>query len=50
MPYAFYPPLQEFIAATIHLNKLEREDLMVEAFKFFDRDNSGLITHEELIW
>ncbi len=39
---------EEFIAATIHLNKLGREDLMMEAFKFFDKDNSGFITEDEL--
>lgn len=39
---------EEFIAATIHLNKLNREELMVEAFKYFDKDNSGFITQEEL--
>lgn len=40
---------EEFIAATIHLNKLNREDLMMEAFKYFDKDNSGFITQDELM-
>lgn len=39
---------EEFIAATIHLNKLGREELMMEAFQHFDTDNSGFITMEEL--
>ena len=39
---------EEFIAATIHLSKLNREDMMMEAFKHFDKDNSGFITSEEL--
>uniref|UniRef100_A0A7S2QUB8 Calcium-dependent protein kinase n=1 Tax=Chlamydomonas chlamydogama TaxID=225041 RepID=A0A7S2QUB8_9CHLO len=39
---------EEFLAATIHLNKLNREEVMVEAFKYFDKDNSGFITRDEL--
>lgn len=39
---------EEFIAATIHLNKLNKEELLMEAFKFFDKDDSGFISHEEL--
>ncbi|KAA3463045.1 calcium-dependent protein kinase 26-like isoform X1 [Gossypium australe] len=38
----------EFIAATVHLNKLEREEHLVAAFKYFDKDNSGYITVDEL--
>lgn len=40
---------EEFIAATMHLNKLNREDLMIKAFKFFDKDDSGFITEDELL-
>ena len=36
------------MAATIHLNKLEREENLVAAFSFFDKDSSGCITLEEL--
>ena len=39
---------EEFIAATIHLSKLNREEVMHDAFKHFDKDNSGFITAEEL--
>jgi calcium-dependent protein kinase len=39
---------EEFIAATIHLNKLNKEELLMEAFKFFDKDESGYITLAEL--
>ena len=39
---------EEFIAATIHLNKLNKEELLMEAFKFFDKDDSGFITLAEL--
>lgn len=39
---------EEFMAATIHMNKLSREELMIQAFKHFDKDNSGFITMEEL--
>ncbi|CAN4105521.1 unnamed protein product [Withania somnifera] len=38
----------EFIAATVHLNKLEREENLLSAFSFFDKDGSGYITIEEL--
>ncbi|MBA0602253.1 hypothetical protein Gorai_002440 [Gossypium raimondii] len=38
----------EFIAATIHLNKLEREEHLVAAFQYFDKDKSGYITIGEL--
>ena len=36
------------MAATIHLNKLEREENLVAAFSFFDKDGSGYITVDEL--
>lgn len=38
----------EFIAATIHLNKLEREEHLLAAFQYFDKDASGYITVDEL--
>jgi Ca2+-binding EF-hand superfamily protein len=38
----------EFIAATVHLNKLEREEHLVAAFRYFDKDGSGYITVDEL--
>ncbi|XP_052202355.1 calcium-dependent protein kinase 24-like isoform X2 [Diospyros lotus] len=38
----------EFIAATLHLNKIEREENLVAAFSFFDKDASGYITIDEL--
>ena len=38
----------EFLAATVHLNKLEREENLVSAFCFFDKDGSGYITIDEL--
>lgn len=38
----------EFIAATIHLNKLEREEHLLAAFQYFDKDGSGYITVDEL--
>lgn len=38
----------EFIAATLHLNKVEKEDHLVAAFSFFDKDGSGYITLDEL--
>ena len=38
----------EFLAATLHLNKMEREDNLVAAFSYFDKDGSGYITIDEL--
>ncbi|XP_004303728.1 PREDICTED: calcium-dependent protein kinase SK5-like isoform 2 [Fragaria vesca subsp. vesca] len=38
----------EFLAATVHLNKLEREENLMSAFSFFDKDGSGFITIDEL--
>jgi len=38
----------EFIAATLHMNKLEREGNLVSAFSFFDKDGSGFVTTDEL--
>lgn len=38
----------EFIAATLHLNKIEREDHLFAAFSYFDKDGSGYITQDEL--
>ncbi|XP_071726416.1 calcium-dependent protein kinase 1-like [Rutidosis leptorrhynchoides] len=38
----------EFITATMHLNRVEREDHLYKAFEYFDKDKSGYITVEEL--
>lgn len=38
----------EFIAATVHLNKLEREENLLSAFAYFDKDASGYITIDEI--
>jgi calcium-dependent protein kinase len=32
----------------LHLNKLEREEHLVAAFTYFDKDGSGYITVDEL--
>lgn len=39
---------EEFLAATVHMSKLNREELVMDAFKHFDKDGSGSITKEEL--
>ncbi|GAU29461.1 hypothetical protein TSUD_227260 [Trifolium subterraneum] len=31
----------EFITATMHLNRMEREDHLFKAFEYFDKDKSG---------
>lgn len=38
----------EFLAATLHMNKMEREENLLAAFSFFDKDGSGYITTDEL--
>ena len=39
---------KEFIAATLHLTKADKEDHLAAAFSYFDRDGSGFITQDEL--
>lgn len=39
---------EEFITATMHLNRMDREEHLYTAFQYFDKDNSGYITIEEL--
>ncbi|KAG0475719.1 hypothetical protein HPP92_015405 [Vanilla planifolia] len=38
----------EFITATMHRHKMEREEHLYNAFQYFDKDNSGYITRDEL--
>ncbi|CAL0310855.1 unnamed protein product [Lupinus luteus] len=38
----------EFITATMHRHKLENDDSLYKAFQYFDKDNSGFITGDEL--
>ena len=38
----------EFLAATLHLNKIEREENMYAAFAYLDKDKSGYLTTDEL--
>ncbi|KAH6802824.1 calmodulin-domain protein kinase cdpk isoform 2 [Perilla frutescens var. frutescens] len=38
----------EFIAATLHQNKIEKDDHLIRAFSYFDKDGSGYITQDEL--
>ncbi|KAK1279814.1 Calcium-dependent protein kinase isoform 2 [Acorus gramineus] len=38
----------EFITATMHRHKLERDEHLYKAFQYFDTDNSGYITRDEL--
>ncbi|TXG51995.1 hypothetical protein EZV62_021164 [Acer yangbiense] len=38
----------EFITATMHRHKLEKEEHLYKAFQYFDIDNSGFITREDL--
>lgn len=33
----------EFITATMHRHRLEKEEHLIEAFKFFDKDRSGFV-------
>ncbi|PHT49670.1 Calcium-dependent protein kinase 9 [Capsicum baccatum] len=38
----------EFITATMHRHRLERDEHLFKAFQHFDKDNSGFITMDEL--
>ncbi|KAL5775357.1 hypothetical protein ACOSP7_012914 [Xanthoceras sorbifolium] len=38
----------EFISATMHRYRLERDEHLFKAFQYFDKDNSGYITRDEL--
>ncbi|KAI3994004.1 hypothetical protein MKX01_003017 [Papaver californicum] len=38
----------EFITATMHMNRMDREEHLYTAFQYFDKDHSGYITTEEL--
>ncbi|KAI4336738.1 hypothetical protein L6164_015228 [Bauhinia variegata] len=38
----------EFITATMHRHRLEREENLFKAFRYFDKDDSGFITRDEL--
>ncbi|KAA8520064.1 hypothetical protein F0562_014320 [Nyssa sinensis] len=38
----------EFITATMHRHKLERDEHLYKAFQYFDKDKSGFITRDEL--
>ncbi|XP_078447776.1 calcium-dependent protein kinase 2-like [Wolffia australiana] len=38
----------EFITATMHRHRLEKEEHLYTAFRYFDKDNSGYITKDEL--
>lgn len=38
----------EFITATMHRHRLDKEENLYKAFQYFDRDGSGYITREEL--
>lgn len=33
----------EFITATMHMNRMDREEHMYTAFQYFDKDNSGYV-------
>ncbi|KAF5938463.1 hypothetical protein HYC85_022722 [Camellia sinensis] len=38
----------EYMTATMHMNRVEREHYLYTAFEYFDEDKSGYITMEEL--
>lgn len=40
---------EEFLAATVHLNKLEKDEYLLRAFQHFDMDGSGSITANEIM-
>lgn len=40
---------QEFLAATMHFSKVNKEEYLLKAFQHFDTDGSGYITRDELV-
>ncbi|GAB4830867.1 Calcium-dependent protein kinase 15 [Ancistrocladus abbreviatus] len=38
----------EFITATMHRHRLEKDENLFKAFQYFDKDNTGFITRDEL--
>ncbi|KAF3451717.1 hypothetical protein FNV43_RR07813 [Rhamnella rubrinervis] len=38
----------EFISATMHRHRLDRDEHLYKVFQYFDKDNSGFITRDEL--
>lgn len=36
---------EEFITATMHMNRMDREEHLYTAFQYFDKDNSGYNNH-----
>ena len=38
----------EFITATMHMNRMDRKDNIFTTFQYFDKDNSGYTTKDEL--
>lgn len=38
----------EFITATINRHRFEKEEDLIKAFQYFDKDNNGIITRDEL--
>jgi calcium-dependent protein kinase len=40
---------EEFIAATLSTAKMENDDNLARAFAYFDKDNSGYISREEVV-
>ncbi|XP_047325840.1 calcium-dependent protein kinase 29 [Impatiens glandulifera] len=38
----------EFITATMHRHRLDKEEHLYKAFQYFDKDDSGFITRDEL--
>ena len=39
----------EFITATMHMNRMEREDHLYTAFEYFDKDKSGFASLSNLL-
>ena len=50
MPRLLLPP--EFLAAALNRSLLEKQDLLVSAFRHFDIDGDGFISREDLqqVW
>jgi calcium-dependent protein kinase len=40
---------EEFITATMHMNRMDRDEHLYTAFQYFDKDNSGCASSPRIL-